>query len=127
MKYSANMLWSKPFVEEARHLFKANRVTQIKGWKSRQGIFGASDGWTKCRFGWYSISIRTTETYEHKAVLKEDALLFLAHELAHTVFWEHDVRHLKLLIKIMQNFAKTATKLKVKDTQESIDATSHSG
>lgn len=58
--------------------------------------------------------IKETKKYRLKAL--HFMLDTLAHELAHTVHWEHTYKHYELQAKLMRRFSKVLKKLKIKDS-----------
>jgi len=78
--------------------------------------------------GYYTISIRLTEpsykslgkklfkkTNSHKLGLGF-LLDSIAHEVSHIKYWEHDINHFELQMKILNSFIPILKKLKIKDT-----------
>jgi len=59
---------------------------------------------------------KTFKTVGRRHITRENMLLCLAHEIAHTVEWEHTPEHFALMAKIMARFTKVLKRMKVTAT-----------
>jgi hypothetical protein len=117
MKISKNMEWSRPYLDAVHAHVK---VSSIKGYVVPPGKEVQTLGVCHKRRTKHAISIALNENSAFNTVSKpvrlEDVLFVLAHELAHTVEWDHTPEHLRVTANLLETFAIVSEKLGVKDT-----------
>ena len=121
-KISKNMQWAAPYLDAAP-LIVRRRVVALRGHVVAPGYEVRALG--RCAFpsrGKCTISICLNSTsgpmnQVSKLHRFEDLLFVLAHELAHTLQYDHTPAHLELTAAILKRFAKVAARENVKDTQ----------
>lgn len=121
IKYNKDVLWLKPFVEAAKSLIPFRKITNVKGYQVQAGLKELAEGSTlQDDKGRYSINLLTfsynRDKREHRRKPMYSTLDTLAHELAHTVHWEHTDKHYELQARIMLRFAKVIKKMGIIDT-----------
>lgn len=121
IKYIKNVLWLKPFVDSVKNIVDLSKIRSIRGYRVPVDRNPSCDGKTN----YYSeknhrISIRIWEAPEDKHLRSryEDILVTLAHEIAHTVYWDHSSDHFKLVGRIMTRFATVIKKENIVDTSD---------
>lgn len=122
MKYTKNTLWLIPFITEVANLIPYKKITNIRGYKVKAGLSEQTDGSTLNWNNKYSINLLLltycTQRKQHRPKPMHFILDTLAHELAHTVHWEHSPEHYALQAKIMLKFAKVLKKLNINDSSK---------
>lgn len=121
IKYTKTTQWLKPFVEKVKDLIPYNRITNIKGYWVRADLNEKTDGCTTIYDdNKITISLLVKSYNNPKKELRGKPIHYildtLAHELAHTIEWEHTPKHYKIQAKIMLKFSQVIDKLKIKDT-----------
>ena len=118
MKYSKNMLWAETYVLAASRLVDVSKIEKIVGYALKPGqVPRQAAVCIKSSRSRHTIRVRLTSDHDtNKSILVEDALVALAHELAHLVVWEHKPKHLELTARILAKFARVARAQGVKDT-----------
>lgn len=107
------MLWAVPYLKAARSLYRFHRVVDVQGLRSRNL---STDGWcSRTPTGWYRVRVRLK--YGNVPTTLEERLCYLAHELAHTKYWEHDADHYNRMIDIMKVFSRVLYDSNVRNTQ----------
>lgn len=113
MKLSKDMLWAAPYLQAARSLYRSHRVVDVLGLRS--GNINM-DGWcSRTPTGWYRVRVRL-RTGRIPTTL-EERLCYLAHELAHTLYWEHDANHYNRMVDILKVFSHVMYAQDVRNTQ----------
>lgn len=118
-KYSKDISCLKPFVEAARGYVPTNRLLRVSGFKVPIGKREWTQGQHFVLHGWRRITIRTHTQHGRKYRPRtiEDVVLVLAHELTHTVHWDHDMEFTALYIDLMVVFSEVLAELGVEDIQ----------
>lgn len=121
IKYDKNVVCFKPFIDAAKSLIAFNKITRLRGYKVKKGLTEQTDGSTvEYTDGTFVISLLTNSYVKSKKEYRPKPLHYildtLAHELAHTVHWEHTYKHYELHGKIASKFAKVIKQLGIKDT-----------
>lgn len=117
--YSKNMLWLKPFVRAAKRFVPVERIMRVHGYRVPKGREAIAFG-RKFTFGnRYVITLLAEEWSKSKGKYVRDTyeivLDTLAHELAHTVHFEHSPDHHHLKYKIGMAFSKVLKKQGIMD------------
>lgn len=123
IKYSKNVLWLKPFVEKAKDLIAYKKIVKIRGYQVKAKLDEQTDASIiidDSKNGQMSINL-LIKSYsktkkEHRSKPMHYILDSFAHELAHTIEWEHTPEHYRLQARIMLRFAQVIDKLRIKDT-----------
>jgi hypothetical protein len=119
VKVSKNMEWAFPFLHNSGLVGK---LCAVQGYTVPVGKEVKTQGLCTVRGSKFEIRICLNRTYDHyttsRAAVLEDLLFTLAHELAHTVVWEHSPEHTEITAELLAEFAKTAKRLGVKDTSK---------
>ena len=127
IKYEKSVLCLKPFVDSVKSLIPFHRIVSIKGYKVRKGLDEKTDGctWVDDKKRTFVVTLLTysyvKSKKEHRPKTLHYILDTLAHELAHTVHWEHTYKHYELNAKIALKFAKVIKRLGIKDTGRRFD------
>jgi hypothetical protein len=113
--YSKDLLWLKPVVDSVRGLVPhIEGVDSIKSFRVPLTRNEQSEAWTHLRKNRFHISIKN---YYHlhygeevKVAIRRKEYIAkildsLAHELAHTQYWEHTAEHFRLQSCIMVQFS----------------------
>jgi len=115
IQYSKNMRWSKVYVDSAKDLFNHSKVRRIRGYKVSPLHQPAQDASCISKGNRYDVHVCLNYGTEQRML--EDVLFALAHELAHTVHWDHTSKHLILTAEILRQFALVTIAEQVPDTQ----------
>jgi hypothetical protein len=128
--FSPEAIWMIPFVKAARPLIPIERIKHIKTYKAPKSKQDESEGLIERNSkGNFTIKVKL---YQHRyKIIKDEPLTLeyqeddlrmlwfmlsgLAHELSHTVNWDHDINHYILENRIMRRFIKILKKKDVKD------------
>ncbi len=128
IKISKNLKWIYPYLLSVQDLIDLSKIKEIKGFKIPPNRNELIDGQTikipPARK--YTITLRThmqlyqsSKTYKsflkYKRMYLCEFLDTLAHEICHTVEWDHTTKHLDLQLKVMKRFNKVLKKQKIKD------------
>lgn len=120
--YSPEAFLLQPFCEAARSMCRLDRVKLVVGVSRASGPW---DGLIECLSkkptrqppAAVRITLRIGSLDDpSKGEYWAEVLTYLAHELAHTVHWEHTEAHLELTAKLLAKFAKVFKKLGHNDT-----------
>jgi len=112
--FSKNVKWLEPFFYSAKGLIPLEKITSVKGYsipldKSIQSYANIYQHRNKFRI---TLNIKENDVLAKEQLLKYTGLVLedFAHELAHSVEWEHDYKHFALTAKVMLRFAKVLKK-----------------
>lgn len=125
IKYSEQVLWLKPFVEEVKNIVPLYKLKSIKGYKVQRNKQEQSYGsLIKKDINNYTMNIKAS-SYDKRAKKYMDSSMSiildtLAHELSHLIYWDHDWKHFNLQTKILAKFVKILKKHKILDTSFSV-------
>lgn len=122
IKYTKNISWVKPFVESVKDLIPIKNITHVRGYQIKYNLNEVTQASTIVNNTTNDITINLlVKSYNktkklYKCHLIHYILDCLAHELAHTVEWEHTSKHYKIQARIMLRFSTVIKKLGIKDT-----------
>ena len=115
IRYSKDVLWLKPFIEEVLFNIPFKKIKAIKGYKVRKGHEPLQYGSTVRKNALYTINILTHTNGDIKERISV-ILDTLAHELSHIKNWEHDYKHFQLQALLLYRFSVIIKRLGIKDT-----------
>lgn len=122
IKYTKNVLWLKPFVDEVSNLVPLNKIISIRGYKVPKGLEERSYGSTVKHDDKYSINIKIYNFIDkkHRPSSVSMILDILAHELAHTKIFDHRPKQYELTCRIALKFSRILEKNGIIDTSMGI-------
>ena len=96
------------------------RVSRISGYLVPVGKHLRAMGRCHSKGRRYNITVALNHTRGFVSIplSLEDVLITVAHELAHTVEWEHTPKHLALTTHYLKIFARVAKRIGIKDTSK---------
>lgn len=112
--YSKNMAWLEPFMSAATGFVPVDKVMRVHGYRVPKGKTASVYGRKYTLGNRYVITILAEEwSRSSKGYVKDSYEIILdtfAHELAHTVYFEHTPEHYRLKCKILLSFSKILKK-----------------
>jgi len=121
-KYNDSTRWLEPFVDAVAHLVPIERLNAIKGYKVLKNKEPSQQGQIIMDLASrrFVITIKALKYNKESKCYKNEyigtVLETLAHELAHTKFWEHDTNHWKLQASIQSEFGNVLERDGIEDT-----------
>lgn len=116
MRLSKNMEWARPFLKAINAEAK---VEEVSGYRIQLGKEIMALGRCHPRGDKFKITMCLNRTFNHATQSEdmplEDLLYTLAHEIAHTIEWEHTPEHLFITAQLVETFAQIASKLGIEN------------